>query len=222
LPHLFRTLNELPSETHRDYFSMLFLTGARKSNVRMMKWQDVNWEQCVWRIPITKNGDPLIVPLIPRAMDILRKRFAQSKSKWVFAHTQKKENCIGDPKHMWKEILSQATIYRWTEHETSCAWMQKIEAAIEQHIPSKKKVKIIRNRAEKENVNLPATLLDIRLHDIRRTFASYQVMTGASLVTIGKSLGHRSMDSTKVYARQTIDGVRSSIEKATEVMFSKN
>jgi len=67
---------------------------------------------------------------------------------------------------------------------------------------------------------LPPSLMDIRLHDIRRTFASYQAMTGASLITIGKSLGHKSPDATKVYARLDTDIVRASIEKAIDAMYN--
>ena len=59
----------------------------------------------------------------------------------------------------------------------------------------------------------------VRIHDIRRTFGSYQALTGASLPVIGKSLGHKSMKSTQIYARLNLDPVRTSIEKATEAMF---
>jgi len=62
-------------------------------------------------------------------------------------------------------------------------------------------------------------MIDIRIHDIRRTFGSSQALTGASLPVIGKSLGHKSMKSTQIYARLNLDPVRASIEKATEAMF---
>jgi integrase len=61
-------------------------------------------------------------------------------------------------------------------------------------------------------------LTDVRIHDLRRTLGSWQALSGASLQIIGKSLGHKSMRSTEVYARLSTDPVRESVEKATQEM----
>ena len=61
-------------------------------------------------------------------------------------------------------------------------------------------------------------LTDVRIHDLRRTLGSWQALGGASLQIIGKSLGHKSMQSTEIYARLTTDPVRESVEKATQAM----
>lgn len=42
---------------------------------------------------------------------------------------------------------------------------------------------------------------DIRMHDLRRTFASYMAISKISLPVIGKALNHKSHRSTEVYAR---------------------
>jgi integrase len=39
-----------------------------------------------------------------------------------------------------------------------------------------------------------------RLHDLRHTYGSYMAMAGVDLLTIGKSMGHRSLKSTEIYA----------------------
>lgn len=41
---------------------------------------------------------------------------------------------------------------------------------------------------------------NFRLHDLRRTHGCYQMMAGVSLYVMGKSIGHKSEGSTKVYA----------------------
>jgi integrase len=46
-----------------------------------------------------------------------------------------------------------------------------------------------------------AGIIDLRFHDLRRTLGSWQALDGASLLMIGKSLGHMSTASTEVYAR---------------------
>lgn len=64
-----------------------------------------------------------------------------------------------------------------------------------------------------------AGIADLRIHDLRRTLGSYQAATGANGYIIGKSLGHRSQQSTAIYARLNLDPVRASVNKATDVMF---
>jgi integrase len=69
-----------------------------------------------------------------------------------------------------------------------------------------------------ERVRERSGLADVRMHDLRRTLGSWQALTGTSLLIIGKSLGHKSMKATEVYARLTTDPVRESVEKATQEM----
>jgi len=63
-----------------------------------------------------------------------------------------------------------------------------------------------------------AGIADLRIHDLRRTLGSWQAATGANSYIIGKSLGHRSQQSTAVYARLNLDPVRESVNKATDAM----
>jgi len=63
-----------------------------------------------------------------------------------------------------------------------------------------------------------ADIKDLRLHDLRRTLGSYQAITGASSLIIGKSLGHKNHQSTAIYARLSINPIKESVEKATQTM----
>ncbi len=49
-------------------------------------------------------------------------------------------------------------------------------------------------------VQKEAELADVRIHDLRHTFASLLVSGGASLEMIGKLLGHSQMQTTQRYA----------------------
>ena len=60
-----------------------------------------------------------------------------------------------------------------------------------------------------------AGISDLRIHDLRRTLGSWQARTGASLVVIGKSLNHKSQQTTAIYARLDLDPVRESVNTAT-------
>lgn len=63
-----------------------------------------------------------------------------------------------------------------------------------------------------------AGLRDVRIHDLRRSLGSWQAALGASLPVIGKSLGHRQVSTTAVYARLEMDPVRASVEAAETAM----
>jgi integrase len=73
-------------------------------------------------------------------------------------------------------------------------------------------------RAAWERIRARSGLTDLRIHDLRRTFGSWQAINGTSLLVIGKALGHKSQRSTEIYARLIIDPVRESVEKATQKM----
>jgi len=65
-----------------------------------------------------------------------------------------------------------------------------------------------------------AGLADLRLHDLRRSLASWQIDTGASLAIVGKTLGHLSQATTAVYARLSQDPVRRSVDTAVDTMLA--
>lgn len=65
-----------------------------------------------------------------------------------------------------------------------------------------------------------AGISDLRVHDLRRTLGSWQAKTGASLVIIGKSLNHKNVQTTAIYARLDSDPVRESVARATSAMLT--
>ena len=56
-------------------------------------------------------------------------------------------------------------------------------------------------KREWQRIRKAAGIEDVRLHDLRRTCASYQTIAGVPLSHVGATLGHRSLKSTEVYAR---------------------
>ncbi|MDD4519287.1 MAG: site-specific integrase [Alphaproteobacteria bacterium] len=165
----FDSLEVDENEVAKNYFKMLLFTGARKTNVLAMRWDDIDLDLRIWRIPDTKNGEPLDVPLIDYAFELLNS--IEKVSEWVFPSETSENGHFADPKRPWKRILKRADI---------------------------------------EN---------LRIHDVRRTLGSWQAITGSSLSIIGRSLGHKSMQSTQIYARLTNDPVRDSMTKAIDKMY---
>ena len=63
-----------------------------------------------------------------------------------------------------------------------------------------------------------AGLIGLRMHDLRRSLASFQIDAGTPLEVIQKTLGHESKITTEIYARMALETVRSSVERAAEDM----
>jgi len=229
LPRFFAALQQEPNHTIRDYFLIALLTGARRSNVLAMRWSDVQLEEGIWRIPRTKNGDPQNVTLSPEATDILRQRLAANRqardpSAFVFPGGGKSGHLV-EPKAGWKRIFDQDELFRL---------MSMIESAGHRFELSRSSVtgevvvggletKLKRARAQAEGLGIDTRgvrIPDLRIHDLRRTLGSWQAKMGASLVVIGKSLNHRSTQTTAIYSRLDLDPVRSSVNAATAAMLS--
>jgi len=63
-----------------------------------------------------------------------------------------------------------------------------------------------------------AGLVNLHIHDLRRTQGSWQAAAGVPLNVIGKSLGHSSLASTQIYARLQLDPVRQAVSNASDSM----
>lgn len=59
-------------------------------------------------------------------------------------------------------------------------------------------------------------LSDLRIHDLRRTIASWMAATGASYPIIAQFLGHSLPGATQIYARLAVEPVRDAVQVAVD------
>ncbi|MFT6510802.1 MAG: integrase [Parvibaculaceae bacterium] len=219
MPLLLAAMAEETNEAARDYLYISLFTGARKSNVLKMRWDQIDWHTNTWRIPDTKSGEPVLLPLSSYAVELLEARLKeQSGQPWVFHSKTSKDGHLTDPNKAWTRIKQKATLALWAQDEQLAAIIKEQKASLPDETYVGLLHKRIKHHADLRGISLPTGLMDIRLHDIRRTFGSYQAMAGASLPVIGKSLGHKSQQATQIYARLHTDPVRASIDQATDAM----
>ncbi len=131
LPRFFQAVADEPNETVRDYVLISLLTGARRSNVCSMRWQDINFDRAEWRIEETKNGTPQTVALSPEALHVLRNR-KSDKSVFVFPGTGK-YGYLAEPRKGWERILKRAGIDNLRIHDlrrTLGSWQAKTGASL--------------------------------------------------------------------------------------------
>ena len=65
----------------------------------------------------------------------------------------------------------------------------------------------------RQSIPVRAGLHDVRIHDIRHSFASRAVALGQGLPIIGQLLGHRQAETTARYAHLDRGAVRKSVEQ---------
>jgi integrase len=185
---LLEALDVEENHTARDYILMSLMTGARKTNVLQMRWEQIDWYNNVWRIPDTKNGEPQNVVLVERAVQILNQRRSMTNSPWVFP-SDVTDGHFADPKKSWSRVRQRATLALWKLTPEYAALINDVESKIiaaNNYVYTVAKLyDCVVNEADKRNIEIPTGLMDLRLHDIRRTFGSWQVMTGASLHVVG-------------------------------------
>ncbi len=228
LPRFFEAVSQEPSADVRDYVLLSLMTGARKSNVLSIRWVDVNLDRGDWRMPDTKNNSSLTVPLMPEAVEILKERKKFKTSDFVFPGTGKSGH-MEDPKKGWRRILDRDEVTQLAklinDAGGSFEWPLEKDKGTQDHSRNYESLSETLARARKlaAEMKIDTTgtrLRDLRIHDMRRTLGSWQAATGASLVVIGRSLGHKDTASTMIYSRLNLDPVRDSMQTATRAMLA--
>lgn len=224
LPRFFRALADEPNETIRDYLLMSLLTGARRANVLAMRWDEVSLERGEWRIPTTKSGKPHTVPLLGEAVDILNRRQPKEhddEKPYVFGGPGERGHLI-EPKKGWRRVLDRAELYQltdWIAEEEG--WTHEQRDLARADTDNRKALKEARAAVKALGKDPGAARIqDLRIHDLRRTLGSWQAATGASLPMIGRTLAHKNVSTTAIYARLNLDPVRESMQKAATAMMA--
>ncbi|OAI47491.1 hypothetical protein AYO43_04360 [Nitrospira sp. SCGC AG-212-E16] len=99
----------------RAYFLALLLTGARLSEVRCMRWTDVEWTTRLWKKSRTKNGTTQFLPLPVQVMDALA--LLPRTSEWVFANDKWHPWSCANPQKLWQTIRRRWNMKDVTIHD---------------------------------------------------------------------------------------------------------
>ncbi len=148
---LLGAIQKSPNKMLQYIVPMLILTGARKNEVIKAKWEDFNFEQKLWRIPMTKSGKARYVPLSNGVEQLLSNVPVYDGCSLVFPNP--------------KTLKPYVSFYH--------AW-----------------------NTARNSVGLG----DVRVHDLRHSFASFLVNAGRSLYEVQKLLGHTQIKTTQRYA----------------------
>jgi integrase len=246
LRQFFAALQAEPDRMARDFFLLALLTGARRSNTLAMRWDDIDLARGLWRIPgeKSKNGEDLVVILAPQVVDLLASRKALADgSPWVLPSAGSKTGHFVEPKCAWRRILARAELSRLLVLIAIAKGddLAEVDAAMEDADKEIQRIRfealarrmpkgtdpfaVVLDQYRKQAVALKlnpdeARMRDLRIHDLRRTLGSWQAAGGSSLPVIGRSLGHKQVQTTAIYARLGLGPVRESVERAASAMLA--
>jgi len=122
IPRFFKALEEEKNELIKDFILMTLYTGARKSNVLSMAWNNISFEDKAWYIANAKN------PLADEAMEILERRKKETTGEWVFPSKNSQTGHLLEPKKVWDRILQRADIKDFRIHDlrrTMSSWITR-------------------------------------------------------------------------------------------------
>jgi integrase len=115
----FGALEEEHDSNFRDYVKLLLYSGARRGNLLRMRWDELSLEGAQWTVSgeKMKNGDPLTVPLVKDAIEILQRRVSNSDgSPWVFPGNTASGHA-GPHRKKWAAFVKKAGVSDLRVHD---------------------------------------------------------------------------------------------------------
>ncbi len=137
---------------------LLILTGSRLGEIMTLKWDYVDFDERVLRLPDSKTGKK-VVHLGAPAVEYLQGAQHIDGNPWVITGTLPGKP-LSDLQPFWQRVRARAGVK------------------------------------------------DVRIHDLRHTFASAAVASGQGLPMIGKLLGHTQVQTTARYAHLAAEPVK--------------
>jgi integrase len=171
LARLGKVLRESNSEREAvNCIRLLLLTGCRLSEIQKLKWDYVDFDAGVLRLPDSKTG-PKLVAVGQAVIDVL-KTIPKIKDNPYVITGQVEGQHLTDMQKPWRRLRK------------------------------------------------PAGLDDVRIHDLRHSFASDALQLGEDLPMIGKLLGHTQVQTTARYAHLKTDPIKAAADKVSDAIAS--
>ncbi|MEQ8760857.1 tyrosine-type recombinase/integrase [Marinovum algicola] len=194
---------------------LLIFTGARLGEILALRWEDIDFDRQCFHLKESKTGKKTIYLNAP-ALEVLHR--IERTGEWVIAGkppTPGTDNAaflapvetnrpLVNLRKPWHRIRERATVQHWSI-DTDAA---PVIEALSERLGRPPTVNEIRQEAERMGRPLRRGLQDVRLHDLRHSFASVGVAGGLSLPMIGALLGHTQTATTARYSHLADDPLR--------------
>lgn len=181
---------------------LLIFTGCRRNEILELQWSWIDFEHNRIDFPDSKTGKKAVY-LNPPTMELLQSADKINGNPYVCIGKEENSHLVNLQKP-WSRIRRRAEIFRliemiaeyeeWSEAQIEQA---KQESASDINANLRHYLAV----CKEQNISIGNNSLDdIRLHDLRHSFASVGAAGGLSLLMIGKLLGHKEQNTTQRYA----------------------
>lgn len=203
---------------------LLLFTGCRLSEILTLKWDWVDFEDTCLHLPDSKSGAKVVYLPAP-ALAILQAIKREKGNPFVIPGTRRRRSDKAPATHLvnlqqpWRRVRERASVVLWRQAAAGddsplASLMLKLE---------KKKGRTptfneVCEAAKLSDLDLPTGMTDVRLHDLRHSFASVAVAAGEGLHMIGKLLGHTQTQTTHRYAHLAADPMKAAAERVGMIL----
>jgi integrase len=191
---------------------LLIFTGCRLNEIMTLKWGHVDFNGQCLRLPDSKNGARIVHFGAP-ALDVLSRIERLPDNPWII-QGKKPGARRTDLQPPWQRLRKRATVRLWARGDGTTPEAALV-ARLENELGREPAYDECLAMAEKEGRELPTRLADVRIHDLRHSFASGAVALGESLPMIGKLLGHTQVQTTARYAHLAANPVKAAAERVS-------
>ncbi len=115
LARLVKAVDALENPFERTLLRLLLETGCRKSEALSARWEDLDLEAGVWRIPSPKAGRPQALPLPGVTIARLRK-LPHAAGPWVFLGRIEGSH-PADMRSLWERVCTEAKLEGVNVHD---------------------------------------------------------------------------------------------------------
>lgn len=173
------------SEQFAAAIRLLMFTGCRKQEILKLQWAWVDLDRGVINFPDSKGGKK-VTHLPPVAVELLAGLDRKPGNPYVLYSRVGADKAVDGLQKPWSEVRTLAT-------------------------------KIGREAALKEGKSAEEApdLTDLRVHDLRHSFASFAAAAGQGLFIIGKALGHKQVTTTARYAHLADDPLKQAVSETS-------
>jgi integrase len=188
---------------------LYLLTGLRKSELLNARWDHLARNQGILRLPETKSGDEQFATVNRVAMAILDSVPKQEKNPFIICGAKPGMARVNIDKP-WRRVRELATVRNWAGHEE--LRVRELVESLQQELERSPSYTECLSKAKEAGVELPNGLMDLRIHDLRRTVGSWMSQSDVDLNKIKSALRHSNISTTLTYARLGADPAREAFE----------
>ncbi|WP_417793083.1 tyrosine-type recombinase/integrase [Terasakiella pusilla] len=185
---------------------LLIFTGCRKSEITTLKWSFIDFDNGALNLPTSKTGQKVVFLNAP-ALEVLSNVKRIKGNPYVITGTKEASHLVNLRKP-WVRIRETASVELLSKNGEYGPLISAYENENERRPTYLELVTL----CGKQGLEEPLGLTDVRLHDLRHSFASVGVTSGMSLPMIGKLLGHKKTATTERYAHLAADPVKEANE----------